>query len=36
MKTIGVNAKAPLAADVYVTSLADLPADTFERLLTSA
>jgi len=36
MKTIGVNAKSPLAADVYVTSLADLPADTFERLLTSA
>jgi len=36
MKTVGVNAKSPLAADVYVTSLADLPADTFERLLTSA
>ena len=36
MKTIGVNAKSPLAADVYVTSLADLPPDAFERLLTSA
>jgi beta-phosphoglucomutase len=36
MKTIGVNAKTPLAADIYVTSLADLPPDAFERLLTSA
>jgi beta-phosphoglucomutase len=36
MRTIGVNAKAPLAADLYVTSLADLPADAFDRLLTSA
>jgi len=36
MKTIGVNAKSPLAADVYVRSLADLPPDAFERLLTSA
>jgi len=36
MKTIGVNARTPLAADVYVTSLADLPPDAFERLLTSA
>ena len=36
MRTIGVNAKSPLAADVYVTSLADLPPDAFERLLTSA
>jgi len=36
MKTVGVNAKSPLAADVYVTSLADLPPDAFERLLTSA
>lgn len=33
MKTIGVNARAPLAADVYVPTLADLPAETFERLL---
>ena len=36
MKTIGVNAKSPLAADVYVRSLADLPPDAFERLLASA
>ena len=36
MKTIGVNAKTPLAADIYVTSLADLSPDAFERLLTSA
>jgi beta-phosphoglucomutase len=36
MKTIGVNAKSPLAADISVTSLADLPSDAFERLLTSA
>jgi len=36
MKTIGVNARTPLAADIYVTSLADLPPDAFERLLTSA
>ena len=36
MKTVGVNAKSPLAADVYVTSLADLSPDAFERLLTSA
>jgi len=36
MKTIGVNAKTPLAADIYVTSLADLPPDAFDRLLTSA
>ncbi len=33
MKTIGVNARAPLAADLYVESLADLPADAFETLL---
>jgi HAD superfamily hydrolase (TIGR01509 family) len=33
MKTIGVNAKTPLAADLYVTSLADLPVDAFARLL---
>jgi len=36
MKTIGVNAKTPLAADLYVTSLADLPSDAFDRLLASA
>ena len=36
MKTIGVNAKTPLAADIYVTSLADLPPDAFDRLLASA
>ena len=33
MKTIGVNARAPLAADLYVPSLAELPADAFEALL---
>jgi beta-phosphoglucomutase len=33
MKTIGVNARAPLAADLYVRSLADLPPDAFESLL---
>jgi beta-phosphoglucomutase len=36
MRTIGVNAKTPLAADIYVTSLAELPPDAFDRLLTSA
>jgi beta-phosphoglucomutase len=36
MKTIGVNAKSPLAADIYVTSLADLPPDAFNRLISSA
>ena len=36
MKTIGVNTRTPLAADIYVSSLADLPPDAFERLLTSA
>ena len=33
MKCIGVNAGAALDADVFVRSLADLPADAFERLL---
>jgi beta-phosphoglucomutase len=33
MKTIGVNGRAALDADVYVSSLLDLPADAFERLL---
>jgi beta-phosphoglucomutase len=33
MKTIGVNARASLAADLYVRSLADLSADAFETLL---
>jgi HAD superfamily hydrolase (TIGR01509 family) len=33
MRTIGVNAKSPLTADIYVRSLADLPSDSFERLL---
>lgn len=36
MKTIGVNTRTPLAADIYVSSLADLPPDAFERLLSSA
>lgn len=33
MPSIGVNAQTPLAADVYVRSLADLPSDAFERLV---
>jgi HAD superfamily hydrolase (TIGR01509 family) len=33
MKCIGVNAGVTLAADVFVRSLTDLPADVFERLL---
>jgi beta-phosphoglucomutase len=33
MKTIGVNAGAPLAADLYVRSLADQAPDAFETLL---
>lgn len=33
MKTIGVNAGATLAADLYVRSLADLSAEAFESLL---
>ena len=33
MKTVGVNARAPLDADLYVRSLLDLPSDAFERLL---
>ena len=32
MKSIGVGGDALRAADVHVTSLADLPADAFERL----
>ena len=36
MRSIGVNATTALDADVYVRSLADLPDDAFERLLTSA
>jgi beta-phosphoglucomutase len=35
MKTIGVNVRAPLAADIYVRSLADLSSDAFEALLRS-
>ena len=35
MKSIGVAKNGPLAADVVVMSLADLPADTFETLLTN-
>jgi beta-phosphoglucomutase len=33
MKTIGVNARAALDADLYVRSLVDLPADAFDTLL---
>jgi beta-phosphoglucomutase-like phosphatase (HAD superfamily) len=33
MKSIGVNARIALAADISVKSLADLPADSFDRLL---
>jgi HAD superfamily hydrolase (TIGR01509 family) len=33
MKCIGVVKNGPLAADVVVTSLADLPADAFETLI---
>jgi beta-phosphoglucomutase len=33
MKSIGVNARTRLDADVYVASLADLPADAFDSLL---
>jgi HAD superfamily hydrolase (TIGR01509 family) len=33
MRSVGVNGRVALAADVVATSLADLPSDTFERLL---
>jgi len=33
MKSIGVNPRSALGADVDVNSLADLPADGFERLI---
>jgi HAD superfamily hydrolase (TIGR01509 family) len=36
MRSIGVNPRSPLAADVYVTSLADLPPGAFDRLLDSS
>lgn len=36
MRSIGVNATAPLDADVYVRSLADLEDDVFDRLITCA
>lgn len=32
MRCVGVSRNRPLDADVFVTSLADLPEDTFERL----
>lgn len=32
MRSIGVSATSTLPADVFVRSLEDLPADTFERL----
>jgi len=34
MRSIGVTKNGTLAADVFVTSLADLADDAFERLLT--
>jgi len=34
MRSIGVNAAGDLPADIAVTSLVDLPADAFRRLLT--
>jgi beta-phosphoglucomutase len=33
MRSIGVTKNGPLSADVFVASLADLPADAFDRLL---
>jgi len=36
MRSIGVSATTPLPADLFVRSLVDLPADAFDRLLTSA
>ena len=33
MKCVGVNAATVLPADVFVPSLADLPQDTFDRLI---
>jgi len=33
MRSIGVNPRSPLAADIYVKSLADLTPDAFDRLL---
>jgi len=36
MRSIGVNTRSPLAADVYVKSLSDLPPDAFDRLVPSA
>jgi HAD superfamily hydrolase (TIGR01509 family) len=33
MKCVGVNGRVPLSADVVVASLADLPADAFDRLV---
>jgi len=35
MRSIGVSRKAKLAADIYVESLPELPADAFARLLRS-
>jgi HAD superfamily hydrolase (TIGR01509 family) len=36
MRSVGVTKNGRLAADLFVTSLADLPPDAFERLLPSA
>jgi HAD superfamily hydrolase (TIGR01509 family) len=33
MRSIGVNAQTLLHADIYATSLADLPEDSFDRLV---
>jgi beta-phosphoglucomutase len=35
MKSVGVNGRVALPADVVAKSLADLPPDTFERLIAS-
>jgi beta-phosphoglucomutase-like phosphatase (HAD superfamily) len=36
MRSIGVNPRSALAADIYVRSLADLAPDAFDRLLEPA
>lgn len=36
MRSIGVNASTVLDADVFVSSLADLPSNAFERLLSTS
>jgi beta-phosphoglucomutase len=36
MRSVGVNTTAPLQADISVRSLAELPRDTFDRLIAAA